>query len=839
MYRFFHTLQNVFLFFLFFSFSFTVVTADSYLLPSNVTGLLNEEIVDVPTWVIGDTWVYEADIYSDSEQGLFDVSSDDLSLTVNNRTLIQINNQTELVYEVLLSGYLSGSFETEEVSGDIQGTLDGTIYFRQADLSIIQTNISSNGIIEWFLLDFDYELISDACYLEPFEYFDFPIRTNESWNMSSTVQQESSMYVETFFDNETSSINSMNGTAFCDGCEMVNTLIGNFSSFHILSEGNGTIESWYNETVKNVVKININQTNETSSTVINLDLNDYMHSNQSITIDFDLNPATASVEDDIVISGTVIESETETPLSFTLLDLFIPYSGFNDTLMTDENGFFSFDLEVPLIIDHSSTTYDIGSDGIIVSCISGDLKGYRTHTLTVIGIGITEVTASPPIQYETNSVLLSCLIYSVDPVIEATVQISGPSGFTPINTSLQQINDHLYSFQRPYFIIGSYSFSMWAKDESGNSYLTQTKTFTIVSDVIPPIIGNITISPEILYAHNPVHIQANITDNVAVSQVQLIITDPLGGVSTIPMNDSSSLYSYQQVFEILGEYTFHIWAVDPFNNSNQSDSFAFTIINDTEPPSIVDESDSFGIHNETFLFQAFVCDNAAVETVSVSYAIDNESTLEEHLIDTGAGIWQCSIMIPENGSILSYDLTAVDTSYNSNMTDSTEVVIVDGIVQDVNQSLFDRGFRLMPGWDAYQGFISSCTILSSVDVYLSKFGMPTGDVMVEVREDDGTGTVVYGGVISPDDVPSFPDYGWVRIDCGDVTIVPGETYCVILKNATGSDTHNCMQWGWCDSYPSGSGGPYDGGWFFFRKEGNPTWSPVRDWDFSFRLYFYQ
>lgn len=164
---------------------------------------------------------------------------------------------------------------------------------------------------------------------------------------------------------------------------------------------------------------------------------------------------------------------------------------------------------------------------------------------------------------------------------------------------------------------------------------------------------------------------------------------------------------------------------------------------------------------------------------------------------------------------------------------SNKIVVAEsGYAADMVQTIFDRGFRIMPGWDAYQEFTPTFDTLSFVDLYLSKFGAPTGDIIVQVCEDSGTGTIMYDGIISPDDVPSFPEYAWVSIECGNITISSGEKYCVILKNATGADTHNCIQWGWCDSYPSGSGGPYDEGWFFFRKEGNPTWSPIRDWDFT-------
>jgi len=52
----------------------------------------------------------------------------------------------------------------------------------------------------------------------------------------------------------------------------------------------------------------------------------------------------------------------------------------------------------------------------------------------------------------------------------------------------------------------------------------------------------------------------------------------------------------------------------------------------------------------------------------------------------------------------------------------------------------------------------------------------------------------------------------------------------------GADNRNCVQWGWCDSYEPLSGGPYPGGWFWFRKPDSLTWGPKRDWDYTFRTY---
>jgi len=91
---------------------------------------------------------------------------------------------------------------------------------------------------------------------------------------------------------------------------------------------------------------------------------------------------------------------------------------------------------------------------------------------------------------------------------------------------------------------------------------------------------------------------------------------------------------------------------------------------------------------------------------------------------------------------------------------------------------------------------------------------------------------VFSDVISPDDVPDFPSFGWVVVNVPLVPVDVGEKYVLVLRDGDDGDSHNCLMWGWCDSV--GGVGPYVGGEFFFRKLGYPTWVPIHDWDFSFR-----
>lgn len=191
----------------------------------------------------------------------------------------------------------------------------------------------------------------------------------------------------------------------------------------------------------------------------------------------------------------------------------------------------------------------------------------------------------------------------------------------------------------------------------------------------------------------------------------------------------------------------------------------------------------------------------------------------------------------DTGGSFQVELTVRDGQGSTDSTVQTVIVATIEVI-DINQSVFERGFRLMPEWFAAQEFIPTLGTLTKIDLFVSKMGMPTGEVTFQICENKVNGTVLIETTITPDDAPHYPNYEWLTIDLEQLQIDTTEQYYIVLKNATGSDTHNFIQWGWCDSYPDGAGGPYDGGWFYFLDEYSIKWSPIRDWDYTFKIYGY-
>ena len=165
----------------------------------------NQDETDIPTWVSGDTWMYEADIYSNTENGVFELESDDLKIIVKNISTIIHNELYEQIYMINISGNITGTIQSSILSGDITGEINGDASIRQADLSILHSNITTSGIIEYFFIfESEFLIQNTAEYYPRFEYFDFPIKTTEEWNISAHAYQQSVFYVEDFFPENTS-----------------------------------------------------------------------------------------------------------------------------------------------------------------------------------------------------------------------------------------------------------------------------------------------------------------------------------------------------------------------------------------------------------------------------------------------------------------------------------------------------------------------------------------------------------------------------------------------------------------------------------------------------------
>jgi hypothetical protein len=356
-------------------------------------------------------------------------------------------------------------------------------------------------------------------------------------------------------------------------------------------------------------------------------------------------------------------------------------------------GFYSLTINAPLILDLTNTTYDIGSDGIIVTINTAMESGYKISTLTATGIAIDNIKAIPDIQFETLGVNISCNIYHVEQLNQKIVNITGPTGFTPINISLNKAGKDYFYYYQEYPIVGDYYYFIWANDTIGNSNKSKTYNFSIIPDDIPPIIHNINISPNPQYVNYSVNITCDVFDNVMVDQVKINIIDPLSNELNVTMSGDEN-YFYNTTFAINGNYTFYIWAIDIFGNSNKSSTHIFTIIRDTIPPTI---KDIYAIPNpqnvDSFVnISCNVTDNTEIDTVKINISGPiGFISVNQTMINANNDIYYYNNSYTIEGTY-NYFIWANDTSGNNNLSSIYSFEII-------NQSIIYIDLEFNLGWN--------------------------------------------------------------------------------------------------------------------------------------------
>jgi len=166
-------------------------------------------------------------------------------------------------------------------------------------------------------------------------------------------------------------------------------------------------------------------------------------------------------------------------------------------------------------------------------------------------------------------------------------------------------------------------------------------------------------------------------------------------------------------------------------------------------------------------------------------------------------------------------LTVTDDDGATDTTDITIDVSPPVEVEDVNQSVQDRGFPIRHAadgdWAGAQSFkTNTVTTLTSAQIYLRKFGTPEFNLTVEIREDGPEGPLIDSLEYPVGDIPSV--WEWFKIDFTNFTADPSTTYFIVLPPApSGVTTSFGYEWGYA------FGNQYDDGSFWFTRDGGGLW----------------
>ncbi len=183
----------------------------------------NTAIADLPSWRVGDRWIYDGYL----DVGDF-VSSSGVSTNVQyltgtlDRTVTDIytttvDNRSTLVYEAQSQGtYEAQNVNLDGNNGDLEIEMDTTELIRASDLAVIEQEatieIDFGYRIFWWTINIDVaELTITQTYSPPTEGYDFPLTVGDYWTSNyyqETEYEGSSDFVDIPADSDSSELRS-------------------------------------------------------------------------------------------------------------------------------------------------------------------------------------------------------------------------------------------------------------------------------------------------------------------------------------------------------------------------------------------------------------------------------------------------------------------------------------------------------------------------------------------------------------------------------------------------------------------------------------------------------
>jgi alkyl hydroperoxide reductase subunit AhpC len=141
---------------------------------------------------------------------------------------------------------------------------------------------------------------------------------------------------------------------------------------------------------------------------------------------------------------------------------------------------------------------------------------------------------------------ISCDVDDNIAVDEVWVNVSGPAGFTPVNTTMDVDAADSYYYNANYSIVGTYNYSIWANDTVSNSITSATEQFGIATDGAPSITDN---SPNSANTSDSFIVNVSVSDVDGVNGVWVEYWFGAGGPKTSEsmINTGGEYWEYNSI----------------------------------------------------------------------------------------------------------------------------------------------------------------------------------------------------------------------------------------------------------------------------------------------------
>jgi hypothetical protein len=359
---------------------------------------------DVPTWYLGDQWIYTIDpLYYSGPNGSF-------SGTIENfkQKVVDI---ADGLYEIEITGDISGDLTVSGISGECDGDITGTSYVRVSDLAEGPMELHSQGTITIIIpIPYQLDILTSSSPL--LELYDFPIHVGEQWRVICSSTTSGAFTIEGLYEQSLDGNQSIDETVQCNGMEHLAVPAGSYDCYTIARSDS---MAWYSSDVGNLVRSVVDQSDENMTVQVTVTLQSFTRVNQPITLTEELSPSVALPGSSIIVSGQAHATSSGDPIQSGVLSITIPSTGDSWSTTTDSAGYYTKTIVAPTMIDDTPCEGETGSGGVIVQCDSGGLSGYRVQTLTTL---LNRPPTTPSIDGETDGkvgVSYSYTVVTTDP----------------------------------------------------------------------------------------------------------------------------------------------------------------------------------------------------------------------------------------------------------------------------------------------------------------------------------------------------------------------------------------------------------------------------------------
>lgn len=233
-----------------------------------------------------------------------------------------------------------------------------------------------------------------------------------------------------------------------------------------------------------------------------------------------------------------------------------------------------------------------------------------------------------------------------------------------------------------YPVYSTYTVILTVVDDDGNSSAASENVSLL--DLIPPELVDHT--PSVGYTGAAFTFNATITDNDLVTSATVEYWYGAGVHTNESMANTAGDFWVETITlaDTLDLLHYCLSAVDPAGNRNTTGVKNVTMI-DNVSPSFLDDSPTLGTTGGLFTFNVSAFDNIGVASVKVTWTHGHMGGTNESLTPDGNGTWGLTIILDDNLSAMTYQITVTDTSQNQitgpqksvQVTDNDKPVIVD------------------------------------------------------------------------------------------------------------------------------------------------------------------